>query len=253
MAALRWIRPLQVTAPQKAVLWALADQADDDGEAWPSMAALVEATCLSERTVQGAIAALRATGIISITPGGGRHRTTLYRLSMAETPQAVRGKRPTETPQETRETPQHMRDTPQQVRETPQELHPNPQEPPRTLKNPQPRERLPAVAIDLPAWLPADAWASWCHHRRGKRWTPEAAALSIRNLGKLREAGDEPRAVIEQSIANGWTGLFPLKNRSASAAPKRESNLAWMHGMLGTAPEPPPAFDLDLTAEEIRR
>lgn len=165
MAALRWCRPLRVTATEKAVLWALADQADDRGEAWPSIAGLVEATCLSERSVQGAVAGLRSRGLLTTETGGGRHKTTTYRLHLdvAQTPheprgnegqnrarqpretpqqvhdtaQDVRGIALTETPQDVHETPQQVRETPQDVRETPQELHPNPhnpQEPSGTLK-----------------------------------------------------------------------------------------------------------------------
>jgi hypothetical protein len=160
MAALRWIRPLKVTAPQKVVLWALADQADDKGEAWPSVKGLMEATCLSERTVQGAILGLRAAGLLAVEMGGGRHKTTTYRLLIGtaqtpqephDTPQDVPGNGAPETPQLVHKTPQELRETPQQVRETPQELLPNPQEPSVT-----PKEPSEAVRAKRAARLPAD-------------------------------------------------------------------------------------------------
>jgi hypothetical protein len=83
-------------------------------------------------------------------------------------------------------------------------------------------------------------------------------------LGRMvRDAGDDcalVAALLHQAEADRigdpvpWlTSAIKARTGQRSAAPKRESNLAWMHGMLGTAPEPPPAFDLDLTAEEIRR
>ena len=56
--------PLQMSAPQKAVLISLADQANDDGVCWPSVGTISKRTCLSERTVQDAIAWLQKAGML---------------------------------------------------------------------------------------------------------------------------------------------------------------------------------------------
>lgn len=86
-----------------------------------------------------------------------------------------------------------------------------------TPHTPRTRGAAPAAPrVDLPAWLPLSAWADWCAYRKGKTWTQRAAELSIKNLDDLREQGHDPERVIQQSIANGWRGLFPLK---ASASP----------------------------------
>lgn len=49
-----------------------------------------------------------------------------------------------------------------------------------------------------------------------KPMTPHALELALKNLDKL--ASDEGRqiAILEQSIANSWQGLFPLRNESSS-------------------------------------
>lgn len=52
-------------------------------------------------------------------------------------------------------------------------------------------------------------WADWCQHRReiGKRLTKTTCDRQTKTL-----AGHHaPDAVINQSISNGWTGLFPEK------------------------------------------
>ncbi len=120
---------------------------------------------------------------------------------------------------------------------------------------PTPRKRGAVVAVSIPAWLPADAWADWCAYRISQKksgWTQGAATRCIAKLATLRDQGEDPRAVIDQSIAGGWTGLFGTKGRAqASAAPRRESNLTWMHGMFSEQPAAPSAFDFDLTAEEL--
>lgn len=78
----------------------------------------------------------------------------------------------------------------------------------------------------LPEWLPVDAWVAFVDHRRAirKPMTPAAVPINLRTLGKLREAGNDPRAVIDQSIENGWTGLFPIRadGRASPATSSRE-------------------------------
>ena len=84
--------------------------------------------------------------------------------------------------------------------------HPHPQSQPLLQSQPQ-------SSPQLPPWLPPESWSHYQDHRKNKRakLTPRAAALCFRTLEKLREKGQDPIAVIEQSIANGWTGLFPVQ------------------------------------------
>lgn len=75
----------------------------------------------------------------------------------------------------------------------------------------------------IPSWLPTESWSQYQDHRKNKRakLTPRAAALCFRTLEKLREKGQDPIAVIEQSIANGWTGLFPIQQQQKAQDWKR--------------------------------
>lgn len=68
--------PVQVTAPQKAVLMSLADQANDHGVCWPSIAGIVERTCLHRATVIRAIEQLEGMGHLTCTRRSGAK--TLY-------------------------------------------------------------------------------------------------------------------------------------------------------------------------------
>ncbi|MGJ7533932.1 MULTISPECIES: helix-turn-helix domain-containing protein [unclassified Variovorax] len=65
-------RPLQVSPAQKAVLMALADRADDDGVAWPSVAWVSEWTCLGRSTVIRAVNALESQQLIAMARAEGR-------------------------------------------------------------------------------------------------------------------------------------------------------------------------------------
>lgn len=79
---------LQVSAPQKAVLMSLADQANDHGVCWPSIRCIVTRTCLSRRTIIRAIADLEALGYLSCRHDQGR--VTKYTIHPQPTVQAPR-------------------------------------------------------------------------------------------------------------------------------------------------------------------
>jgi hypothetical protein len=75
-------------------------------------------------------------------------------------------------------------------------------------------KRAPDAQVDLPEWVPADAWAAWLEVRRKLRApnTARALELAISSLDQLRTNGHHPREVLEQSTARGWRGLFPIKS-----------------------------------------
>lgn len=69
-------------------------------------------------------------------------------------------------------------------------------------------------AGDLLFSVPADALRDWRAHRTKIRhpMTLKAESLIVAKLEKIsREHGHDPTAVINQSIINGWRGVFPLK------------------------------------------
>lgn len=77
-------------------------------------------------------------------------------------------------------------------------------------------------SLALPAWLAADDWRRFADYRRkasGKKFTPEAEKLNLDRLSKLYDAGNDPIAVLDQTIANGWSGLFEIKKPQARASP----------------------------------
>ena len=70
--------------------------------------------------------------------------------------------------------------------------------------------------------------------------------------------GDDPRAVIEQSIASGWQGLFALKRRVAGPPASRIDGrmAAMVHAELQRSAARRAAasvarFDIDGTSEEV--
>ena len=80
-------------------------------------------------------------------------------------------------------------------------------------------------AAELPDWLPMTALEEYRAHRRAlkAKMTPLAERKLVAELEKLRTAGDDPIAVLNQSIVNGWKGVFELKrNRQTTQDARRQ-------------------------------
>lgn len=75
----------------------------------------------------------------------------------------------------------------------------------RSKAQPQP----PAAALpELPAWLDKDAFTAWMQGRPAKTRKPAAQAAAIAKLDKFRQQGHDPNAIVRDSLANGWQGIF---------------------------------------------
>lgn len=205
--------PLQMSPAQKAVLISLADQANDQGVCWPSIETISRRTCLSRRAVIDAIKALEQLGHLSPQKESGRSTHYLLHPCSSSTRAAPA---PVQMPHRTRAAPAPP---PCSSRTGPvQELHPNRKEPSENRKGTK-SKGADAPVVEVPDWIPGEVWADFVAHRKAirKPLTPKAAELAIRTLAQLRATGQSPTAVIEQSIAAGWTGLFPLKTNPGVA------------------------------------
>lgn len=74
----------------------------------------------------------------------------------------------------------------------------------------------------LPEGLDQQAWERWLTYRREIR-KPIKPASMLAAQQKLAGYGADQAAVVEQTIANGWTGMFALKpDGDRNAAPTRK-------------------------------
>ena len=76
--------------------------------------------------------------------------------------------------------------------------------------------------IIIPEWIDPEAWKDFSDMRmKIKKPLSEATIkLTIRELEKLRSKGQDPKAILNQSVMNGWQGIFPLRedfNKSKSS------------------------------------
>ena len=76
----------------------------------------------------------------------------------------------------------------------------------------------------LPEWIDREAWKGYEEMRAKlkKPLTDRARMLAVRDLEKLRDAGHDAAAVLDQSTQNGWQGLFEIKSKSATAHGRRD-------------------------------
>jgi len=87
----------------------------------------------------------------------------------------------------------------------------------------------------LPEWVPEEEWDDFVCMRQEikKPLTDRAKTLAVKTLGELKNAGNEPSAVLKQSVLNSWSGLFEVKNRAqrklqvVGGNPKNDDGLVW--------------------------
>lgn len=194
---------LELNPTVKLVLLALADCANDEGLAWPSIATLARKASVGERTVQRSLVEARTLGIINreeVIGRGCKYTFTPFTPRHAGTPATVSPvTNDAETPATLAPHPRHAGT--QSVIE--------PLEPSIDAKaSKRAREQKPDIVI--PDWIPQPAWSGWLASRKAKA-TPHVVELAIGKLEKLRRDGHDPGEVLNQSSLNGWRGLFPLK------------------------------------------
>lgn len=99
------------------------------------------------------------------------------------------------------------------------------------------KERAPAREPP-PAGLDPQAWNRWDAYRREIRKPIKPASVQAAQR-KLAGFGAEQATVVEQSIAQGWTGLFELKaaNGNGHAPPPRKTRYEQMQEALQNASE----------------
>lgn len=66
----------------------------------------------------------------------------------------------------------------------------------------------PEQPFIAPAWLDITKWDSWMKIRPAKARTPDAKRAALERLESFRAQGHDANAILANSLANGWRGLF---------------------------------------------
>ncbi len=225
-------------------LLAIADNADDEGYAWPSMKSIARKAAMSERGAQKCVKKLSDMGLIRIDVGGGRNKTNGYQITtngIGEDPEYTNPEQNTPNggspftpinPEQTRINPEQSNAKPR----TP--VHPNHQEPSSepSLPPKSPEQILCEVVRPETA-------RDFAEHRKQLR-KPLTVGAAERLVKRVADHPD-PDAVFDLSIENGWQGVFPenasLPNsqsrgghQSAKPSKQDERMRAFIAGARGT-------------------
>jgi hypothetical protein len=107
----------------------------------------------------------------------------------------------------------------------------------------------------IPAWIDPESWEAFKAMRKAIKapLTPYAEKLVIRELVKLKSAGNDPQACLDQSIMNSWRDVFPPRDKGVTATglATADAELKRMDEQAAKA-VPPPASVLEL-ARKLRR
>lgn len=268
--AITWARGITGIEPaEKLVLLLLADQANKQAQAWPSVAKLQAEGCMGERTVQRALAGLAEKGLIKREGAGGRSLTRLYTLMIEATEtvpdeaERVSGRHPLE-PQE--RVPNPTERVPSATERVPNptvkgaNLTPEPSREPIEPKEPSIIERVPAVRIEgFEDW-----WKAYPRKvGKGAARTAYLAAVkrgaSEQDLAAALRRQQWPAEERFIPHARTWLTQDRWQDEPGHAAPHAETLTDTIAGLMADpmGQGPPRAgsgrFEFEGTAEEIFR
>jgi hypothetical protein len=208
---------LPVGPNEKLILFNLCRRAGPDGDSFPSIKRIAADCSLSESTVQRAVKRLRDAGYIEVASQETVTGATTANLYALQIQSHVQGG-VTQTPGGVSHRHPHYI-----------EGRPNKKETPSSPKG----------DADVPVSL-RSCWGEWLEYRKERRLAPYKPSTVKRLLNWLQEQPD-PAAVVDQSIRQGWQGLFELK--------------AHPGGKMGPVPEEEdlPFDDLDALKAAARR
>jgi hypothetical protein len=189
----------KMPAGRKLVLLALCDNANDQGECYPSVSMLVEKCSMSERSVFNHIADLEKQGAILRNNRVGR--STVYNIDPCKfcTPANSAPLQP---------------------------LHPTPATvAPITINEPsiEPssnHKKKAAPAFELPDWINRVHWDAWHSCAKRKKATDQQKLMAVQKLMAWRDAGDDFAGALENAAVGGWQGLFLPEGRAARQTTK---------------------------------
>ena len=196
---------------EKLALLALADWANDDGHAWPSINQIAKKTGCGHRTIQRAFRNAEETGLLSREEAIGKGcKYTFTHATVA--PLSHRHPRHTDTP-----PPPHRHPTPATVApNTPL----NTNIPLEDKSSKVERVRASAFTFPLPDGVDPIDWDGLKQNRKAKRaaLTEGAHRQIIRKLENWKRDGWPPGPIVAFAVERGWTTVFATDEMKYGAA-----------------------------------
>lgn len=201
--------PLQMPPTPKAILIALADNANDQGECWPSIPTICERTCFSERAVHAAIKWLEDAGALKADRSNGRKTRYVVVPDGFKPPQEAHPRSKCATASGASNPPQEMQEPPQQPQSPPQEMRSNYQEPSITPKK---SNCLRKAAMDTTGTRFDEFWLAYPvkteKRQCAAKWITEGLDAHVElMLADIAAKSEKDRRWLEGYIPNAMTYL----------------------------------------------
>jgi hypothetical protein len=209
IAVMRVCWSLQVPPTSKAVLISLADNANDQGECWPSIPTICERTCFSERAVHGAIKWLEDAGVLKADRSNGRKTRYVVVPDDFKPPQELHHRSKCAAASNAGKPPQEMQEPPQMQQSPPQEMRSNYQEPSITPKKSNSQRRS---SVDTTGTRFDEFWSVYPvkteKRQCAAKWIAEALDAHVDLiLADIAAKSDKDRRWLEGYIPNALTYL----------------------------------------------
>lgn len=186
----------EMPSGRKFVLISLCDNANDQGECFPSIAMIAKRCSMGERTVQGHITDLEKQGVLRRIERAGR--STIYHID----PRRICTPADFAPPQISHPTPAESAPPP------PQNLHPTPADfAPITIKEPsiEPKGNRHKT-LERPEDVSPQVWADFLEIRKAKRSALTSTALvGIRS--EAAKVGMSLEDALTMCCVRGWQGF----------------------------------------------
>lgn len=197
---------------QRLVLLALADYCDDQGHCWPSMERIGQKASMTARGARGVIRRLEIDGWISVAVGGGRGGCSQYQIHTINPERQTRNEEPGMSNPE----PKTRNTAPKTRNVTAETRNQRSAEPSITIKEPSEEERARAALAPV---LGEELGRAFVAHRKALKapMTEHGARLMAKKLATMAD----PIGSTEQSITEGWKGVFPLKSADVHPFPSK--------------------------------
>ncbi|MFJ4349439.1 helix-turn-helix domain-containing protein [Pseudomonas sp. NPDC089428] len=196
---------------RKLVLIKLADNANDMGECWPSYQHIADQCEIGRSTVKVHIRELEKSGLLrrEFRRKGELNQSNVFHLALESGAAPALGGGAGDNPPGAGDNPGGGAGA---APRTSHSFEPVTEPVAQTVAA-APSAKKKAPKFDpmtcKPANVSEQTWADWCQHRKEIR--KPLTATTCAKQAKTLAGHHAPDAVINQSISNGWTGLFPEK------------------------------------------
>ena len=207
----------------KFVLVAMANCANNDMICWPSIQYLSDATSQDRKTVIKNIKRLREYGLIEETgeKRGSTGQISVFRLTIKESQKRNSTENGTVPKTEPKSTVFSHKESRFSVERVPKTGHGTVKEP---SKEPSVNHKgdkslgFDPLTMVLPDCVSNASWAEWVAYRRERKLTVTKSTMESQasRLSGWSSEGYDPTEVIQESISNGWQGLFKPKNKPST-------------------------------------